>query len=83
MADLYFWRDSAGHEVDLLEETTSGLLATEIKSGATFAPDWLDGLRKWSYVAGDKAGVPTLIFGVDASFEREQCHVLSWRDMDL
>ena len=82
VADLYFWRDSAGHEVDLLEETTSGLLATEIKSGATFAPDWLDGLRKWSYVAGDKAGVPTLIFGGDASFEREQCHVLSWRDMD-
>ena len=81
-ADLYFWRDSAGHEVDLLEETTSGLLATEIKSGATFAPDWLDGLRKWSHVAGDKAGVPTLIFGGDASFEREQCHVLSWRDMD-
>lgn len=82
VADLYFWRDSAGHEVDLLEETTSGLLATEIKSGATFAPDWLDGLRKWSHVAGDKAGVPTLIFGGDASFEREQCHVLSWRDMD-
>ena len=81
-ADLYFWRDSAGHEVDLLEETTSGLLATEIKSGATFAPDWLDGLRKWSHVAGDKSGVPTLIFGGDASFEREQCHVLSWRDMD-
>ncbi len=82
VADLYFWRDSAGHEVDLLEETTSGLLATEIKSGATFAPDWLDGLRKWSHVAGDKAGVPKLIFGGDASFEREQCHVLSWRDMD-
>ena len=82
VADIYFWRDSSGHEVDLLEETATGLLATEIKSGATFAPDWLDGVRKWSSFAGEKAGVPTLIFGGDASFEREHCHVLSWRDLD-
>ena len=81
-ADLYFWRDSLGHEVDLLEETATGLLATEIKSGATFASDWLDGVNKWKTLAGDSAATPSLIFGGDESFEREQCHVVSWRDID-
>lgn len=81
VADLYFWRDSAGHEVDLLEETASGVLATEIQSGATFAPDWMDSVRKWKSIAGDKAEIPALVYGGDASFEREQCHVLSWRDI--
>ncbi len=80
-ADLYFWRDSTGHEIDLLEETPEGLMATEIKSGATFAPDWLAGIRKWQGVAGNQAGTPTLIYGGDASFERETCRVQSWRDL--
>ncbi len=80
-ADLYFWRDSSGHEVDLIEETPSGLCATEIKSGATFAPDWLAGVRKWQSIAGDNAGLSTLIYGGDTSFEREQCQVHSWREL--
>ena len=80
-ADLYFWRDSSGHEVDLIEETPSGLCATEIKSGATFSPDWLAGVRKWQHIAGDKAGLSRLIYGGDTSFEREQCQVHSWREL--
>ena len=82
-ADLYFWRDSAGHEVDLLEACAQepGLHASEIKSGATFARDWLTGLRQWKTMAADQTSVPTLIYGGDASFERDQCHVLSWRDL--
>ena len=79
-ADLHFWRDSAGHEVDLLEETPQGLRATEIKSGTTFAPDWLAGVEKWQGIAGKAIARPILIYGGDTSFEREQCDVLSWRD---
>ena len=30
-ADLYFWRDHAGHEVDVLYETPQGLQAIEIR----------------------------------------------------
>ena len=78
-SDLYFWRDNAGHEVDLLEETPAGLHAIEIKSGATFATDWLAGVAKWRSIAGDQAILPTLIFGGDQTFAREQCQVESWR----
>ena len=66
----------------MLEETAGGVQATEIKSGATFASDWMDGVHKWPRLAGNEAGVPTLVYGGEASFDREQCHVLSWRDVD-
>ena len=80
-SDLYFWRDNAGHEVDLLEETPAGLHAIEIKSGATFATDWLAGVAKWLSITGDQAILPTLIFGGGQTFAREQCKVGSWRHL--
>lgn len=80
-ADLYFWRDSAGHEIDLLFETPAGLQAVEIKSGATFAADWLDGLAKWRKFAGETpTAKPVLIYGGEESHERESCYLSSWRD---
>ena len=72
-ADLFFWRDSSGHEVDLLEETPDGLQATEIKSGTTFTSDWMVGLSKWRQIAGAAALHPTLVYGGDDSFERAMC----------
>ena len=57
-ADLYFWRDNLGHEVDLLFEVGDRLQAIEIKSGTTFAGDWPDALRRWNKVAGAAASCP-------------------------
>lgn len=81
-ADLYFWRDSAGHEVDLLCETPAGLQAIEIKSGSTFATDWTDGLKQWQKITGDTpAPKPLLIYGGLDSHEREHCHLHGWRNL--
>ena len=78
-ADLYFWRDNTGHEVDLLYETPQGLQAIEIKSGSTFASDWLAPAKKWQSFAGTEALPPTLVYGGDASYEREGFRILDWR----
>jgi predicted AAA+ superfamily ATPase len=81
-ADLYFWRDSAGHEIDVVFETPAGLQAVEIKSGATYAADWLDGLAKWRKFAGETPTVkPLLIYGGEESHEREACFLTAWRDV--
>lgn len=79
--DLYFWRDSLGHEVDLMTESSSGLKPLEIKSGGTYAKDWADGLKKWQTLAGQDALGASLIYGGDQSFEREQLKVWGWRDV--
>jgi predicted AAA+ superfamily ATPase len=81
-ADVFFWRDSTGHEIDLLFETPAGLQPVEIKAGSTFAADWLEGLRKWRRFAGDEPTLkPVLIYGGAESHERDECYLTGWRDV--
>ncbi|MDQ5940747.1 MAG: uncharacterized protein QG632_473 [Candidatus Dependentiae bacterium] len=55
---LYFWRDSAGREVDLIDEWTGQISAFEIKSSQTFQPDDTKGL---AYFAGLAPNVATYV----------------------
>ena len=80
-ADLYFWRDNVGHEVDLLFEAGQKLQAVEVKSGATFASDWLDPVRKWQGFAGDDALSPWIVYGGDGGYVREGARVMAWKDL--
>ena len=81
-ADLYFWRDSAGHEIDVVFETATGLQAVEIKSGSTFATDWTDGVRKWQkFTGGTPTLKPILIYGGTDSHEREHCLLTGWESI--
>lgn len=78
--DLYFWRDSAGHEVDLLIDRGSKQLPVEIKSGQTVASDFFWGLDYWRDLAGTPAGAAALVYGGDRSYKRSGVSVLSWSD---
>jgi len=80
-SDLYFWRDNTGNEVDLLIDTPQGLKPIEIKSGATFATDWTQGLKKWQRFAGADATQAALVYGGDTSYDRDDCQVLAWHDL--
>jgi len=77
--DVYFWRDAAGHEIDLVLDRGRDLVAVEIKSGQTFASDFLRGLEYWRGLPG-QADPPTVcLYGGDASYVRGGATVLSWR----
>jgi predicted AAA+ superfamily ATPase len=80
-APLYFWRDNVGNEVDLLRELGSGLHAIEIKSGATFVPEWLKTARRWRTLAGDEALTPWVVYGGTESYAREGAHIVAWEDL--
>jgi len=78
-AQCFFWRDSAGHEVDIVLEEGGRLVPAEIKSGRTVASDFFDGLRRWGNLSGVKEGV--LIYGGDESYEREGFRVVPWNEV--
>ena len=42
-AEMYFYRDSEGNEVDLLLPTGGKLHAIKVKAGASVSPDYLRG----------------------------------------
>ena len=49
---LTFYRDSRGNEVDMILESGHELFPLEVKSGATIADDYFNGLRHFSRVVG-------------------------------
>ncbi|KPJ60247.1 MAG: AAA family ATPase [Latescibacteria bacterium DG_63] len=75
---LYFWRDAAGHEVNVIIEMGSKLIPVETKSAQTVASDFFDNLTYWRKVSGDETTRATLIYGGDRSFKRSGVLVYSW-----
>lgn len=52
--ELFFYRDTHGNEVDLVIKQGRKLIPLEIKSAATFTPDFLKGIDRFGKIAGDR-----------------------------
>ena len=77
--DCFFWRDSAGHEVDIIIDLGSTLVSIEIKSGTTISKDFFKGLNYWQNLTGTKVkSRAALIYGGDNSVIRNKIHVYAW-----
>jgi predicted AAA+ superfamily ATPase len=79
--DLYFWRDSAGHEIDVLIEQRRELTPVEIKSGQTVASDFFTGIRFWRNLVDDENAPAALVYAGDRSFRRQGVTVYRWSDL--
>ncbi len=53
---IYFWRTSAGVEVDLIVEANNKLIPIEVKLSATPRPAMASGIRAFQQDLGEKAG---------------------------
>ena len=80
-SNLYFWRDSAGNEIDVLVDQGERLMPIEIKSGTTLNPDYFAGLNKWRGLAGEIAGEPHLVYAGDEPQQRTQARVVPWQQL--
>lgn len=78
--DLYFWRDSTGHEIDLLIDRGATQIPIEAKSGQTVASDFFADLDYWRALAGQPNGAAGLVYGGDNSYKRQGVLVFSWSD---
>lgn len=80
--DLHFWRDSAGHEIDVLVETgPESLVPVEAKSGETVTRDFFKGLDFWRELVGDPDAPAALVYGGDRNLLRRGVTVYGWRDL--
>ncbi|WP_025322962.1 ATP-binding protein [Deferrisoma camini] len=75
---LYYWRDAAGHEVDILVDLGAHRIPVEIKSGQTVTPEFFANLRYWRNLSGDPDGPAALFYGGDRAFRRSGVVVLPW-----
>ncbi len=75
---LYFWRDSAGHEVDIIVDLGTLRIPLETKSGQTVASDFFDTLAYWRDLSGNPDAPAALVYGGDMSFMRSATAVYPW-----
>lgn len=78
---LTFWRDNVGHEVDLIRSEAGAQQAFEIKSGATFSPDYFKGLAFWAKLSEVPAESRTVVYGGDRSWQTSNGSVLAWKEL--
>lgn len=81
--DLYFWRDSAGNEVDVVFQEGQRLKALEIKSGKTFSPELALGLQKWVLYSGARPEDCALIYSGDRPLQWKGLAIVPWTDISI
>ena len=78
-----FFRDQAGHEIDLIVREGDVPVPVEIKSGATIASDFFRGLGYWSRLTNADPAQGWLVYGGEADQQRSKGRVLGWRSLRI
>lgn len=78
--ELYFWRDSTGNEVDLLQQVGNKQNAYEIKSGATYSQDYFKGIGKWAKLSGAEPRQCYAIYAGERGMKTSLGEVIPWNN---
>ena len=73
--NLSFYRDSSGLECDLLYETGDGMVAIEVKSGATVISDYFRTLNRVAEIV-PRISSKAVVYGGTARQSRSDCEVV-------
>lgn len=77
---MYYFRDSAGNEVDLILEKQDKILAIEIKSAKKIQSEMFNGIRYWQKNKPNDQGI-VLFGGATGQQVNDQVDVLSWQEV--
>jgi len=81
MEEFWFWRDSGGHEVDLIRQDDDLLNVIEIKSTKTITSDLFKEMNYFEALAKSEIKSKTLIYAGDDDQKRTNASVLSWNQL--
>lgn len=76
---IYFWRDSHGHELDILIESDK-LTPIEVKASKTIIQEFFKGINYWSSLANQEKGY--LVYAGDTEQIRGNIEVLPWNKIN-
>ena len=78
--NVNYYRDSNRNEIDLVIDRAGAVRLYEIKSGATFSPDWTNTMDRLSSQFGSDVS-RTVIYGGDESQSRSGFELKPWKRM--
>ncbi len=81
LQDIWFWRNSAGHEVDMIVQKGFNLSLTEFKSTKTIMSDLFKGLQYFENLAKSKSLTKSLVYTGSESQQRTGTEIISWNKL--
>ena len=78
--DIWFWRDSAGHKIDLLVQNGLQSELYEFKAGKTIMPEIFKGLNWFENISGEKELSKALVYGGEEHQKRSMGVVMPWKE---
>jgi predicted AAA+ superfamily ATPase len=86
VADMFFYRDRQGQELDLVIDNGASVELVEIKAGQTLASDYFATLDKLAPLFASQPGMAevrqTLIYAGDTAPDRRGIKIVGWSDLD-
>jgi len=79
--NVFFWRNSTGHEIDLMIEADARLWAVEIKSGETLNEDFFKNLRYFKRISSAPDECFYLVYSGERNFSRKYGQVVGWQSI--
>jgi predicted AAA+ superfamily ATPase len=80
VVDNWFWRDSAGNEIDLVYSENKQLITHEIKSSATVLNKHMKGLNYFEKKAENRTVIKKMIYTGNEHYVRQNCEMIPWHE---
>ena len=80
VVDNWFWRDSAGNEIDLVYSENQQLITHEIKSSATVLNKHMKGLNYFEKKAENSTLIKKMIYTGNEHYVRQNCEMIPWHE---
>lgn len=81
-ADLFFWRDNKGIEIDFIIDRGIRLYPLEVKSGQTIINEYFKNISYWQKIAGNKSGKGYIVYAGNEDQIRTNFKVYSWTSIE-
>ena len=76
---LYFWRDTAHHEIDCIIDKAGHTIPVEIKAGQTVVSDFFKELQYWEKTTENQQSPKYLVYGGTENQNWPHAQVISWK----
>jgi len=81
---IYFWRDTQGHEIDcVIEKTMGNVIPIEIKAGKTIGSDFFKGLIDWQKISKQDDVKSYVVYGGNEQIVYKHGSVFNWASIEL
>ncbi len=80
---FYFYRDSNNNEIDLIFKMGNKLIPIEIKASRTFHPDFIDGIKYFQKIAGERSSRGVLIYAGDHEQKVNETDVFNFKHIKV